>query len=612
MKKLFQLLALAVLTIPSYARELPNILWIVSEDNGSNWLGCYGNRDAQTPRLDAMAAEGVRFTHAYSNAPVCAVARSTILNGAYAVCQGTEHMRSRPVIPAAFKSYVSYLRESGYYTTNNAKTDYNFAGNDRAIWDACSVKAHYKNRPEGQPFFAVFNLEITHESNLFPAVVKKNRQNGTIPATPRLDVSKLTVPPCMPDLPEVREDIAIYHDCMTALDRKVGALLDELKKSGLADDTIVLYYADHGGAVARGKRYLEDTGVRIPMILHVPEKWRKLCPFKPGSAADELVAFVDFAPTLLSICGLERPAQMQGRAFLGEKRIAPPADHCVFLFADRFDDTDGMRRGLTDGNYKYIRCFTPWVPAAPYSFYSLGQPSWAAMRKAWEQGKLEGYHKALWESPQPVERLFDTRTDPWEIHNLAADPAQAERLALFRDRLKTQMNQIRDTGVVPEAMWVSMVGNSNIYEAMRKPDFDYPKTLDAAFSASSGAVDALTEAAISPSPVARYWAAVGSVVAAKPVKGLPALLRDASPIVRIMAADAMIACGEKAAGTTALMAELPSNPREDIARMLAASILRHKLTKSIPAKWIADAQKNPKKIAAPLKGFAKFPAQPIE
>jgi arylsulfatase A-like enzyme len=528
------------------AAEKPNILWITSEDNASHWLGCYGNKQASTPRLDSLAAGGLRFTRAYSNAPVCAVARSTILNGAYAATQGTQHMRSRHEIPAAYKPHASFLRNLGYYCTNNAKTDYNFKGDDRAVWDECSGKAHYKNRPEGKPFFAIFNLTISHESNLFPAVIRKNRKQGHIPQKPRLDPASVTIPPCQPDLPEFRSDAAIYHDCVSAMDRQAGKLLDELKESGLADDTIVFYYADHGGAMARGKRYLEDSGVRVPMIVHIPEKWRHLSPFKPGQAVDEPVAFVDLAPTLLSLCGIETPEQMQGRAFLGKHR-AKPRD-VEFLFADRFDETEGMRRGITDGKFKYIRCFSPHLTAAPYSSYALGQASWTAWQKAAQDGTLTGYHRDLWQAPRPVEMLFDLTADPWEIHNLASSPEHAERLAAMRDRLKRMMIETRDTGVVPEKMWPELTTESTIHDFVASPDFDHAKAVELAFLATSPEfAPALTDALSSPSAVHRYWAAMSCLLhgkkAAAAAPKLKPLLEDPSEVVRDAATKALTAIG---------------------------------------------------------------------
>ena len=268
----------------------------------------------------------------------------------------------------------------------------------------------------------------------------------------------------------------------------MGKLLDELEKQGLADDTIIFYYGDHGGITPRGKRYLEDTGVHVPMIVHVPEKWRALSPFKPGAAIDEVVAFVDLAPTVLSLVGLEKPAQMQGRAFLGSRREAPPKDDVAFLYADRFDEIYGMRRGITDGRWKYIRCFTPHLPAAPYSYYQFGQAGWSAWRSAWEGGSLKAPFDDIWIAPQPVERLFDTSADPMEIKNLAGDPAHAERLAAMRERLKTEMIEAADTGIIPEPMFNALTSGKPVADYLATRKAEIPALVELAFVASSGEV----------------------------------------------------------------------------------------------------------------------------
>ncbi len=516
-----EILSILFLTaIPGLAEDRPNILWITSEDNASHWLACYGNQQASTPVLDSLAANGLKFTHAYANGPVCAVARSTILNGAYAVTQGTQHMRSRYHIPADFKGHATYLREAGYYCTNNSKTDYNFKGNDAAIWDACGGNAHYKNRPDGKPFFAIFNLTITHESNLFPEVVRKNRKAGLIPNPPRLAPNSIQLPPHQPDLPELREDTAIYHDCVTAMDKQVGRILDELREKGLAEDTIIFYYSDHGGATARGKRYLEDSGVRVPLIIHLPKKWRHLAPFHPGQAVSELVSFVDFTPTLLSICGMATPPPMQGRAFLGKHRKAPSPDASVFLFADRFDENPGMRRAITDGRWKYIRCFSPHLSAAPYCNYPLGQPSWKAWQRAATDGSLHGYTADLWKIPRPVEYLFDLESDPWEIKNLAEMPSQQGQLENMRIQLRNKMKETRDSGVIPEALWPDILKTTTIHEHVEGNRSQHGDWVDLAFAATQSEFSPdIIKALDSRSEVHLYWAAMGCFFHAKDAAG---------------------------------------------------------------------------------------------
>ena len=543
------LLIIFSLLTSAFAKDSrPNILWITSEDNAAHWLGCYGNAQASTPRLDKLAAEGNRFLAAYSNAAVCAVARSTIFTGVHAPGQGTHHMRSRHAIPKEILPYVTHFRNAGYYTTNAVKTDYNFKGNDGSWWDDCSNRAHYRKRAEGQPFFAVFNGVMTHESSLFPA----KRGNGPY----RLKPEDVEVSPHLPDLPEMRADIAVYHDKMSEMDAWVGRILDDLEKAGLADDTIVFYYSDHGGPMARGKRYLEDTGVRVPLIIRVPEKWQSLSPFAPGEVVEEPVSFVDFAPTVLSLIGIPTPDYMQGRAFLGEHRAAP--DDGVLLYADRFDENYGMRRGWTDGRWKYIRRFSPHLPAAPYSSYQFSMPSWVAWRQAWRDGVLDQRHARMWEAPQEVEELFDVEADPWEIHNLAADPQHAATLAAMRERLKRKMAEVMDAGVVPEPMFAQLANDSTIAEFVRSAEFDHTTALDVAFAATSGAeadVATLRNAVASACPVQRHWGLLGLLIRGNHnLDDLP--LNDPHSINRVLAAESLIAKGDAEAGKNALIAEL--------------------------------------------------------
>jgi arylsulfatase A-like enzyme len=588
----------------------PNILWITSEDNASQWLGCYGNKVARTPQLDALAAKGVLFEKAFSNAAVCAVARSTILNGCYAPSQGTQHMRSRHAIPPQIKSYVSHLRAQGYYCTNNSKTDYNFKGDDQSIWDECSNKAHYKNRPAGKPFFAVFNILDTHESTIFS---KPDKQVAAGAA------ANIQLPPYLPDLPELRQDFAKYYDNVARMDGKVGRLIEELKNLGLEEDTIVFYFSDHGGPTPRGKRYLEDTGVRIPMIVRIPGKWQQLSPFAPGSRVSELVAFVDLAPTVLSLCGMEKPSYMQGRAFLGSRRSEPQKDPTVFLYADRFDEIYGMRRGITDGRYKYIRYFTPYLPAAPYSSYQFGQAGWRAWQSAWQQGKLNGYHKDLWEVPQQCEHLYDTSQDPWEINNLAGQPAHAELLEKMRTGLKNKMAGAFDTSLVPEPMWDEVGDGKIIYDSVRSPSFDLAKILDLAFAASAGDVAALpqlTDALASDDPVRRYWGAQGCIVLgvrAKPAEAsLLKLLDDVHAANRISAAHALYQMGNREK-TVAVLTAVVTGDGDEFDKLLALNTISSlQLQSQIPDEWWQKAKSGKAGKAGEYVGrmFQKMKGEP--
>ncbi|MDP0492272.1 MAG: sulfatase-like hydrolase/transferase [Verrucomicrobiota bacterium JB023] len=588
--------SLALLT--AIAKERPNIVWITSEDNSAHWLGCYGNKDAKTPHLDQLAAEGLRFTSCFSNAPVCAVARSTILRGVHAVSSGTQHMRSRHLIPSRYSSYVDSFREAGYYCTNNSKTDYNFAGNYHSMWDECGKAAHYKNRKDDQPFFAVFNIGSSHESALFEGNIKKRRAKGQIPSTPRVPAEDVLVPPYLPDLPAIRSDIAIYHDTMTLMDREVGSILQGLEEAGLAENTIVFYYADHGGILPRGKRYLRDTGVLVPLIVRIPTKWESISTHQAGTVVEEPVSFVDFAPTALSVAGLDAPEVMQGRAFLGSNREEPEEGELEFLFADRFDSYYGMRRGVTDGRWKYIRRFTPHLPAAPYSEYQFGQAGWRAWRAAWQEGLLEERFKSIWERGQEVELLFDTDADPWETTNLANHEAHQQRLRSMRKGLEKTMARYGDTGIIPEPMFDELAGSKPLADYVNKRRPDWADLVRLSFIATEGQEEnlpVLLSEASSDDPLRRFWAARGLIQlgdgSVKVRESLDRLLDDSHAAIRVEAAYALSALGEGGLAIEALLAELdkPLSPYNQLYLLNAFSQLD--AMDSIPDRWISKALK---------------------
>ncbi|MCU0978711.1 MAG: sulfatase, partial [Pirellulaceae bacterium] len=328
------------------AAELPNILWITCEDTGPE-LGCYGDRYAKTPNLDELAQRSLRYLTAWSNAPVCAPARTTIISGVYPTSTGGEHMRSEVRMPEFMKMYPQFLRERGYYCTNNNKEDYNLVKPGQ-VWDDSSGQAHWKNRPSGKPFFSIFNLTISHESQI-----------RTRPHTLEHDPAQAPLPAYHPDTPEVRHDWAQYYDKVTAMDAQAGQRLRELADAGLAEDTIIFFYGDHGSGMPRSKRWPYDSGLHVPLIVHVPDKFRDLAPqdYRPGGTTDRLVAFVDLAPTLLSLTGVQPPEWMQGHAFLGRHEAAP--QRYLFGFRGRMDERYDMVRSVRNGRYVYIRNYMP-------------------------------------------------------------------------------------------------------------------------------------------------------------------------------------------------------------------------------------------------------------
>ena len=512
-------------------RTRPNILWLVSEDN-SPLLGCYGDPVARTPHLDALAAKGIVFERCYSM-PVCAPSRFALIAGLYpAACGPAHNMRASGKIPAWLKGFPTYLRQAGYYTTNNAKTDYNSPIDIREAWNACSKKGDWKDRPSPDtPFFSVFNHEACHESCLFPP---EKRFAGLTPTDP----ARVRVRPYQPDTPEVRADLARQYDALAEMDRQCGEKLRALGEGGVAEDTIVFYFGDNGGIAPRSKRFLQDSGTRVPLIVYFPPKWRHLAPAAPGARIESPVHFVDFAATVLSLAGVPQPPFMQGIPFAGRAKAAPRA--YAFCSRDRMDERYDMARSVTDGQWLYIRNFRPEIPYVEplsYMFRARGYQSWARLA---EEGKLTPATALFW-GRKPSEELYDLKADPDNVVNLAGRADQAERLARLRGALAAHMAEIRDNGLLPEGC------DEEGYEASRKPGaWPVERTLETALLASDqkpANLPALVKAAGDEAMPVRWWAAIGLAIlgerAAGAAPALEKLARDPSGFVRVAAADAL-------------------------------------------------------------------------
>lgn len=514
--------------------ERPNVLWLTSEDNAYHSLGCYGNALARTPNVDALAKKGVLFENCYAM-PVCAPSRFTIITGMYpATCGPAQHMRASGKIPAWLTGFPKYLKEAGYYTSNNSKTDYNSPLIQRAdsFWCANSAQATWKDRPQGAPFFSVFNHTVCHESCLFPAE-RKFEFAPTDPASVR-------VPPYQPDSPESRKDIARAMDCVTEMDRQCGEKLKQLEAAGLADDTIIFYYGDNGGVTTRTKRFLQDSGTHVPLIVYFPPKWQHLAPAAPGSRVKEVVHFIDFAPTVLSLAGLEIPKYMQGRAFAGTKK-APARDY-VFCSRDRMDERYDMMRSAMSDRYLYIRNFRPDLPYVQqlhYMFQARDYQAWARLAK---ENKLTPQTALFW-GEKPAEELYDKQTDPDCMNNLAFKPECREVVEKMRKALCDWMIACNDNSLLPEG--AAYEG----YDASRKEGaFSASDALALALKASDRKAEHLPEfvrvLSEDKREYMRWWAAQGCAIlgkAAAPAEAalLKAAKEDASGAVQIAAADAL-------------------------------------------------------------------------
>lgn len=506
----------------------PNILWLVSEDNNP-WLGCYGEPLARTPAIDRLAAEGLRYSHAYSTTPVCAPSRFALITGMAAEsCAPAHQMRARARLPAFVTPLPKLLAQAGYHTSNNAKTDYNCDLDPAAIWSAQGPSAHWKNRPAGAPFFAVFNHETTHESVLFK------------PTPGRVKPQDVRVPAYLPDTPAVRTDIASYHNRIEAMDGQIAARLAELEAAGLAGDTIVFHYADNGGALPRTKRFCYDEGLHCGLVVRVPPKWAHLLTARPGATLDDPVTFVDLPATVLAMAGQPIPAHVQGRPLPGLRGGGRRAH--AFGGRDRMDERYDLVRTLTDGRFRYIRNYAPHRPWSQHGAYPWQMAAYQAWETEHAAGRLNPTQARFW-GEKPAEELYDLRADPDQVANLAAEPAHAARLATLRRALDAHMLSIRDGGFIPE-------GSALEDYAAQQDEQRYPLKRAMALAARGIARDPVN------------------------IPALAAGLGDNSEVIRFWSAQGLLMLGARAAPAAAVMAgRLEAETSAQVLVVLAETLL---------------------------------------
>jgi uncharacterized sulfatase len=487
--------------VAARAADKPNILWLTSEDHGPH-LGCYGDAIARTPNVDALAAKGMLYKHVWSCAPVCAPARTALISGMYPSSLGALHMRSLVAAPQGAVLLPQLLHRAGYYCSNNSKEDYNIAPHGK-VWDESSRKAHWRHRGDGQPFFAVFNSTASHESQI------RTRLHRQL-----TDPAKVRVPAYHPDAPEVRRDWAQYYDKVAKADADAGARLRELEADGLADDTIVFCFADHGSGMPRSKRWPGNSGLQVPLVVYFPPKWKHLAPddYAPGGQSDRLVNFVDFAPTALSLADVEAPAMMQGSAFAGP-RAGEPAQY-LYGERGRIDERVDLVRSVTDGRYVYLRNDFPHVSHGQHVGYQMETPTTRIWRKRFDEGRTNEVQSTFWTTPKAPEELYDLAADPDEVHNLAASLEYQDKLAELRNAHRRHAEAIRDVSFLPEGEMHARSQGGSPYD-MARDDARYPlvRILDAADMASMMRAED-TKKLVSllegdEDNAVRYWAALG-------------------------------------------------------------------------------------------------------
>jgi len=558
----------------STAVARPNILWLTCEDTGPH-LGCYGDPHAITPTLDALAARGIRYTNAFMVAGVCAPSRSSIITGMYPTTLGTHHMRAggegsdgstMPKLPADIRCFSEYLRQAGYYCTNNVKQDYNFVA-PKGSWDESSNKAHWRNRPrKDQPFFAVFNNTVTHESSLRASDEQHAKATARLQPQDRQDPAKITPPPWHPDTPVVRKEWAWYYENITAVDYWVADHLRDLDAEGLTEDTIVFFYGDHGPGMPRAKRWVLDSGTHVPLLIRIPVKFRVNLQGIPGTVENELVSSIDLAPTVLNLAQAPVPRHMQGRAFLGPN--VPPKRQYVFSCRDRMDERYDIIRSVRDNRFRYVRHYEPYKPYFQNVSYGELDPIMKELRRMHKDGALTGDPAQRMKATKPREELYDLQADPHELNNLANDPQYDDVLQRLRAAHLEWMLSTRDMGLVPEHdLAAAEQQRGSRYEMMLQNNDEYRRRTLFQLAALAGAPDItcvtrFADALADTDPAMRYWGAVGLGNLGEDAR--PALdftaagTEDPSPVVRIAAARALWKLSLTDRALAVLTAELAS------------------------------------------------------
>lgn len=451
-------------------QKRPNILWISCEDISPN-LGCYGDDYASTPNLDQLAREGARFARAFTPAGVCAVMRSGHITGVYPISQGSQHMRSNIVLPTGVKCFPEYLRAAGYFCTNKSKTDYQFAP-PKTVWDRQGNNHNdWQDRAPGQPFFSVINLTISHESQIRHGEKTHAAVLDRLSADQHHDPNEAGkyLPPIYPNTPEARKDWAWYADNISEMDRQTGLILQQLEADGLADNTIVVFWSDHGRGLPRGKRWIYDSGTHVPFIVRWPGH------VQPGSVRPDLVSTQDLAPTILSVAGVDVPDYMQGRVIVGNE--SEPEPDYLFFHRDRMDEAYELMRAARDRRYRYIRNYRVGRTYAQNIDYMNKMPTLVDLRQMHVDGQLTQAQSRFFRTHKSAEELYDLEKDPHETVNLAWMPEHRERTARMRHALEAWQNDIVDLGLVPEPIMMERMRPDDEVKTVSAPNISLEKNV---------------------------------------------------------------------------------------------------------------------------------------
>lgn len=533
---------MAIAVVPAHGEEevnvqateqlpRPNIIWIMSEDNSQDYLEHFDAAGAATPAIKSMAAHGVTFDRAFSNAPVCSVARTTLITGCYAPRIGAQYHRAmqKVSLPEGIELFPVYLRDLGYYTTNNSKTDYNVQAKEEP-WDESGKQASWKNRPGDEtPFFHVQTHTQSHESSLHFDQLALGEPTASSP-------TEVRVPPYLPDTKLTRFTVAYYRDRISKIDQLVEKTLAELDEAGQLENTFVFYFGDHGGVLPRSKGYVFESGLHVPLVVRVPEKYKTMVDRDLGSRTRGFVSFIDFAPTVLTLANVEIPAGLDGKAFLGSGVSANDVDvrDTTFSDADRMDEKYDLVRAVRVGDWKYIRYFEAQYPNSLHNEYRYKMLAYQEWRERSHDPKMPPEQLAFFQS-RPVEALFDLSEDPDEINNLATDSEHGGKLTQMRRLLSEHLKATHDLSFVPEAIFLRDGSKNPVQYGVEHASeiATYIDTVNIALQPWERAATQLIASMNSGDPWVRYWAfdAASSMTAADSTTRTAAM-DDATMIMR--------------------------------------------------------------------------------
>ena len=564
LNKIAFLVFLVSCTLPLTGKVIkPNILWITSEDNSIEWISCYGSKNAKTPNIDQLAKEGFRYLYCFDNGAVCAPTRSSWITGMHSISNGTQPMRSGFEIPATISFYNELLQKAGYYTSNCSKTDYNLRGpkgrNPKEFWDYSGgdYAGTWKKRKEGQPFFTVYNIGDSHESRAFG-----DHKDESV------DPEEMILAPYHPDLPEMRNTYAKYASAISRMDSLVGQAIENLKQDGLYENTIIVYNSDHGGVLARSKRFLYSSGIHCPLIVRIPEKMKALYPKgkTPGSTMDRIVSFIDMPKTWVSLTGAEMKDQFQGRIFLGPN--TEPESQYHFSWRERADERFDNVRVMRDKQFAYHKNYAPFAPNGQYLAYMHNMKATGA----WERHHLAGKTNAVtgrFFEPRPSEEFYDNFKDFHNIDNQIDDPLHQTKIKELKKELRRQQLKYFDSGLMPEEMRNRIIKekNTTVYDFVRDPKLyplaQYLDYSDLALTRKKKNLKTFTKGLADEDPVKRYWSVIGLLLLEKQAKpAIPELKkvlggRDEIPA---FAAWAIYKAGEKTFAEKWMLEAITQNP----------------------------------------------------